>query len=117
MEKALSAKLAGYHARRILALRERYDTSDLLPALAHAEAFGAFEQFAVGRILLARAKPRRLEEYVADASAKKLERLIASSSTEARDLTEYDELPYRSPTPGAGPCPSQNPTTDDENQD
>ena len=117
MEKALSAKLAGYHARRILALRERYDTSDLLPALAHAEAFGAFEQFAVGRILLARAKPRRLEEYVADASAKKLERLIASSSTEARDLTEYDELPCRSPTQGAGPCPSLNPTTDDENQD
>ena len=109
MEKALSAKQAGYHARRILALRERYDTVDLLPALAHAEAFGAFEQFAVGRILLARAKPWRLDEYVTEATAKKLERLIANSSTEPRDLAEYDELPCwpgKTPTTGAAPCPS-----------
>ena len=109
MEKALPAKQAGYHARRILALRERYDTVDLLPALAHAEAFGAFEQFAVGRILLARAKPRRLDEYVAEATARKLERLIANSSTEPRDLAEYDELPCwpgKTPTTGVAPCPS-----------
>jgi hypothetical protein len=109
MEKALPSKQAGYHARRILALRERYDTVDLLPALAHAEAFGAFEQFAVGRILLARAKPRRLDEYVAEATARKLERLIANSSTEPRDLAEYDELPCRpgtTPIQGAAPCPS-----------
>ena len=106
MEKALSPKHAGYHARRILSLRERYDTIDLLPALAHAESFGAFEQFAVGRILLARARPRRLDEYIADATARKLEHLIANSSTEPRDLAEYDELPYRSgkpPTQGAPP--------------
>jgi transposase len=111
MEKALPPKQAGFHARRILALRERYDTADLLPALAHAEAFGAFEQFAVGRILLARAKPRRLDEYVAEATARKLEHLIANSSTEPRDLSEYDELPCRGTTPnqGAASCPSLQP--------
>jgi hypothetical protein len=117
MEKALTAKQAGYHARRILTLRERYDTVDLLPALAHAESFGAFEQFAVGRILLARAKPRRLDEYVAEATARKLEHLIANSSTEPRDLAEYDELPYRpgtTPKKGAAPCPSPGLQTDEE---
>lgn len=95
MEKVLSPKLAGYHARRILSLRERYDTVDLLPALAHAESFGAFDHGAVGRILVARAKPRRLDEYVAEATAKKLEHLIASSNTEPRELAEYDALPHR----------------------
>ncbi len=94
MEKA-QPRLAGFHARRVLALRERYDTADLLLALAHAETFGAFEHGAVGRILLARAKPRRLDEYVAEAMAKKLEHLIANSSTEPRELTEYDALPHR----------------------
>ena len=94
MEKA-QPRLAGFHARRILALRERYDTVDLIPALVHAEAFGAFEHGAVGRILLARAKPRRLDEYVADAMAQKLEALLANSSTEPRDLTEYDALSHR----------------------
>ena len=109
MEKALTAKQAGYHARHILTLRERSDTVDLLPALAHAESFGAFEQFAAGRILLARAKPRRLDEYVAEDTARKLEHLIAKSSTEPRDLTEYDELPHRSgttPKKETAPCPS-----------
>ena len=117
MEKALTAKQAGYHARRILTLRERYDTVDLLPALAHAESFGAFEQFAVGRILLARAKPRRLDEYVAEATARKLEHLIANSSTEPRDLAEYDELPCRpgtTPHQGAAPCPNTGSQTNEK---
>lgn len=94
MERA-QPRLATFHARRILALREGYDTVDLIAALAHAEAFGAFEHRAVGRILLAQAKPRRLDEYVAEAMAQKLAALIANSSTEPRDLAEYDALPHR----------------------
>jgi len=117
MEKALPRQ-AGYHARRILGLREHYDTADLLAALSHACAYGAFEQGAVQRILLARARPRRLDEYVAEATAKKLEHLIAQSSTEPRDLSEYDALPCWSGTPkatGVAPCPDPSPAQSSNN--
>jgi transposase len=85
----------GYHARRVLALRAGYDTTDVLKALAHALYYGAFEHVAIERILLARASRRRLDEYVAEASAKKLEGTASASGTEPRDLTEYDALPCR----------------------
>ena len=104
---------AGYHARKVLALREGYDTADLLKALAHALAYGALEHLAVERILLARASRRRLDEYVAEASAKKLAGAVAHSCTEPRDLAEYDALPCSGGTPtsqGAATCPSE--TTD-----
>ncbi len=118
MEKALP-RMAGYQARRILALRERYDTIDLLPALVHAEAYGAFEHGAVARILLARARPRRLDEYVAEATSRKLQHLIESSTTEPRELAEYDALPCWPGTPapqGETPCqsPPPEPPTGDE---
>lgn len=103
---------AGYHARRVLALRDGYDTADLLAALSHALLFGALEHTAVERILIARAHPRRLDEYVAEQTAKKLRGAVAESSTEPRDLTEYDDLPCRGETtqsankPSGGlPCP------------
>jgi hypothetical protein len=86
---------AGHHARRILALRERYDSKDLLLALSHAHRYGALEHGAVERILLAKAPPRRLDEYVAEASARRLGHLVSESSAEPRDLAEYDALPAR----------------------
>ena len=101
---------AGYHARKILALREGYDTAALLAALAHALTYGALEHTAVERILLARACPRRLDEYVAEQSAAKLRRAVLDSSTEPRDLTEYDALPCRgsaAPAEGDPPCPEK----------
>lgn len=101
---------AGYHARQVLLLREGYDTADLLRALDHALAYGALQHGDVGRILVARSNRRRLDEYVAEASAQKLQRVIAQSCTEPRDLAEYDALPCRgvipSP-PGEAPCPSE----------
>lgn len=106
------SKTAGYHARRVLALREGYDTADLLKALSHALAYGALEHLAIERILIARAGRRRLDEYVAEASAKKLERVARNSCTEPRDLSEYDALPCRGSKalpPGDVPCPSEPP--------
>ena len=106
---------AGHHARKVLALRERWGTDDLLAALEHALAYGALEHQAVERILLARGTPRRLDEYVAEASAKKLEGATAQSCTEPRDLAEYDALPCRGAPPqppppqGEAPCPSEAP--------
>lgn len=103
------SKSAGYHARKILALREGYATADLLKALSHALAYGALEHLAIERILIARSGRRRLDEYVAEASAKKLERVVRNSCTEPRDLSEYDALPCRGSLllpPGDIPCPS-----------
>ena len=95
---------AGYHARKILALRDGYDTADLLKALEHALEYGAFEHTAVERILAARADRRRLDEYIAADSAKKLG---AHGGPEPRDLAEYDALPCRgAPPKGETPCPS-----------
>lgn len=99
---------AAYHARKILALREGHTTADLLAALGHALAYGALEHTAVERIVLARSVPRRLDEYVAEQSAHRLRAVVAESSTEPRDLTEYDALPCRASLTAPGgdpPCP------------
>jgi transposase len=89
---------AGYHARKVLALRQSYSTADLLAALSHALAYAALEYTAVERILQARARPRRLDEYVAEQTAKKFQDAVAQSNTEPRDLTEYDALPCHGET-------------------
>jgi transposase len=109
LEKA-QPRSAGYHARQVLALRERWDTAELVRALAHAQAFGALTHGAIERILAARASPRRLDEYVAQATAQKLRNTVAQSCTEPRDLAEYDALPCRGSTPpsnGDSPCPGE----------
>jgi transposase len=80
-------------ARQILLLRERYDTAALDVALGHAAAFGAFAYAAVERILEARATPRTLDEYVAEATALRLDATLGQARTAPRDLTEYDRLP------------------------
>jgi transposase len=105
---AAQPRSAAYHARQILALRERYATADLLLALEHATRFGAFEHRAVERILGARAAPRRLGEYLAEASAKKLDRLFRAVRTEPRPLGEYDALPTYHPGDPL-PCPDPSP--------
>jgi len=84
---------AAYHARHVLGLRDRYPSASLVQALEHAERFGAFGHGAVERILVARHRPRRLDEYVAEATAKRLAEVVGESVTEPRDLTEYDRLP------------------------
>jgi len=55
---------AAYHARRILALREGYQTDDVVAAMDHALQCGTFEHHAIERILASRAAPRRLDEYI-----------------------------------------------------
>lgn len=102
---------AAYHARQILCFRERYQTGDVLAAMNHARQYGAFEYRAVERILIARAAPRRLDEYVAEATEKKLAALVRQSRTEPRDLSAYDALPNWSRPAAEEPfaCPSPNP--------
>jgi transposase len=91
----------GSQARQILLLRERYGTADLDAALGHAAAFGALDHRAVERILAARSTPRTLDEYVADDTARRLEKTLGYARTKPRDLTEYDRLPVASGPPSA----------------
>jgi transposase len=111
LEKA-QPRSAGYHARKVLALRERWGTDDLVAALEHALAYGALEYQAVERILLVRGTPRRLDEYVAQACAEKLD---PAGAARPCDLTEYDALPVQGASPmpkkETEPCPSD-PQTD-----
>jgi len=99
---------AAYHARQILSFRERYQTGDVIAAMAHARQYGAFDYHAIERILVARAAPRRLDEYVAEETEKKLAAIVRQSRTEPRDLSAYDALPNWSVPPTKEPtCPSQ----------
>jgi hypothetical protein len=114
LERALP-RSAGYHARRILAFRERYQTGDMIAAMVHAQHYGAFEYHAIERILAVRAAPRRLDEYVAEATEKKLAAIVRQSRTEPRELAMYDALPNwsRPAIQGESACPSR-PATDAE---
>lgn len=85
-------------ARRILTLRDRYATDDLDAALAHAARYEALGYDAVERILEARHRPRRLDEYIAAETAQRLGETLGAGRTARSDLTEYDRLPG-----GAGP--------------
>jgi hypothetical protein len=100
----------GHHARRILVLRDRYDSRDLDAALAHAARFGAVDFHAVERILLARCAPRSLDEYVAEETARRLGQSLCAARTEPRDLTEYDRLPRLPPPKDTDTsCPNESP--------
>jgi transposase len=88
-------RLWGYHARQILLLRERFATGDVDAALGHAASFGAFDHHAIERILAARATPRSLDEYVAEATVRRVAEALGETRTRPRDLTAYDRLPGR----------------------
>lgn len=80
-------------ARRILTLRQRYSTDNVDAALAHAARYGALAFDSVERILEARFRPRRLDEYVAAETARELQQRLGYQQTERSDLVEYDRLP------------------------
>lgn len=87
------ARSWGAPARRILTLRERYATGDIDAALGHAARYGALSFDSVERILEARCRPRRLDEYVAAETANRLEAALGQRLTARSDLSEYDRLP------------------------
>lgn len=103
---AQQGRAAGYHARQVLLLRERYASTDVSAALRHACAYGAFEHHAIERILAVRAQPRRLAEYVTEELAHRLGE--PGPDSYLRDLDEYDALPLTSP-PKEHPCPDTSP--------
>jgi transposase len=106
---------AAYHARRILELRERYSADDVAAALAHALRFSAFSFGAVTRIVLSRARPRTLDEYVAAETEDRLRGLLDRERTRPRDLATYDLKPRATdgepPPAKEPPCPEPSPPT------
>ena len=76
-------------ARRILTLRERYATADVDAALGHAARYGALGYDAVERILEARHRPRRLDEWVAAETARRLHGRVSTAITSNIELSEW----------------------------
>jgi transposase len=101
----LPTRVWTHHARQILLLRARYDTADVDAALAHAARFGALDVASVERILARCHRPRTLDEYVAEETAKRIDAVLGPSVTTPRDLAEYDALPLaaRASTPTEPP--------------
>ncbi len=81
---------SGYHARRILLLKETYNADDIHQALVHAMRYHAHDCLAVERILKARFRPRSLEECLHRQSAERLR--SALPRIEQRSLSEYHVL-------------------------
>ena len=83
-------KNAGFHARYILHLKERYHCDDIHTALAHACRYHAYDCKAVERILAAKAQPRSLEVIRNERAAVELRKALPK--IEQRSLTEYSVL-------------------------
>jgi len=81
---------SGYHARRILLLKDRYRTDDIHRALVHAMRYRAYDCLAVERILKARFSQRTLTQCLAHQSAAQLTEALPK--IEQRSLAEYQPL-------------------------
>ena len=104
---ASRARVWGEQARKILRLRETYATDAIDKALGHAASFGAVDFATVERILLARASPRTLDEYVAEETTQRLEQTLGPARTTPRDLTEFDRLPIARASTEENPWPNE----------
>lgn len=88
-------KNAGFHARSILHLKERYHCDDISSALAHACRYHAYDCKALERILPARFQPRSLEAIRNERASDELRKALPK--IEQRSLAEYAVL--FNPTP------------------
>lgn len=81
---------SGFHARRILLLKDTYNGDDIHQALVHAARYHAYDCLAVERILKSRFRPRSLEQHLHRQSAGQLN--DALPRIEQRNLSEYHAL-------------------------
>ena len=85
---------AGYHLQRILKLADRYGSSRVGGAMAHAARYGNYSAEAVARVLTGRAL-RRLRKDDGRASAMPAEQVrlwLEGMDVESSDLGDYDRL-------------------------
>lgn len=85
-------RFAGAELDHIVKLQVTWSTDDIVKALAHATAYGAFDARAVERILEARFKPRRLAEQIADATRGHVREVMKDHPVEQRALSSYETL-------------------------
>jgi hypothetical protein len=88
----LRKRTPGPELAHILALQATWSADDIVKALAHATAYGAFDARAIERILEARCKPRRLAEQIADVTRSQIREAMKDHPVEQRPLSSYDTL-------------------------
>ncbi len=105
----------GFHARRILVLRDQYHSDNIHKALVHAMRYQAFDALAIERILRARFVPRTLEQRVASRASETLKKTLPPITQ--RPLSAYQRfLTSASPTPpgdDVAPQPEKGDAQDD----
>jgi transposase len=82
--------LCGFHARRILLLKERYNSDDIDNACGRANRYHAYDSGAIERILAAQATPRSLESIRNKKAREELEKTLPP--VKQRSLSEYSRL-------------------------
>ncbi len=80
----------GFHARKILSLKERYNADDIALACRHALRYRAFDSLAIERILKVKATPRTLESIRNQKAAIILQKNLPE--IKQRNLDEYGLL-------------------------
>jgi len=80
----------GFHARRILLLKECYNADDIDRACARANRYHAYDADAIKRILAAIATPRTLESVRNEKARRELQKKLPP--IKQRDLAEYNLL-------------------------
>lgn len=88
----LRKRTPGPELDHILGLQVTWSADDVVKALEHATAYGAFDARAIVRILEARFKPRQLAEQIADATRSQIREAMKGHPVEQRALSSYDTL-------------------------
>lgn len=103
----------GFHARRILQLKENYNAEDIDRACARACRYHAYDADAIRRILQSTAPPRTLESVRNEKARKQLESTLPS--IRQRDLTHYSHLFGKDGSDADQPPPNEvrEPSSDD----
>ncbi len=97
-------RCAAVHLGRVLQLRSTWALSDIIAAIEHAAHYQAHSAAAVERILVARARPRTLEDHIAEGARAHVRQAIAQSPVQQRGLQAYARLLAGPVSPEDAPC-------------
>lgn len=109
------SRYAGKELGHVLGLRTNWAAEDVLRAIEHAYHHAAFGPRDLERILAARAKPRTLDDHLADSARQRIQRALAEAPVEQRGLAAYARLLAGPATPNGASreCPDADDPQDD----